>query len=116
MYCTNCGAKLQESSKFCTKCGSKRNDMISKKTDNSKEEKTTSTIGWIGLGLLIVYCPLVLVSLVPGFLIWLGSTVLLIIWLIRKKERNFLWWLCCVYLVLVLIIFLIGFFEGLQGG
>lgn len=44
MYCSQCGTKLPDNSKFCSNCGKNIGDSVQKKnSDNTKQEKSTNS-------------------------------------------------------------------------
>ena len=91
MYCSKCGAKIEEKSDFCSECG---NQLTEVKNTNQEVSKSSSSIGWGVLGFFVPLAGLILYLVWKndrpsdakaagiGALIWLGLYVFLIIFVI----------------------------------
>lgn len=88
MYCSKCGAKIEEKSEFCSECG---NQLKEVKNTNQEVSESSSSIGWGVLGFFVPLAGLILYLVWKndrpydakaagiGALIWLGLYLLLII-------------------------------------
>ncbi len=70
-YCSNCGAKHDETSAFCTGCGEKlanvypiEKDIINKK-EKAKRKKSSTIVMWIIIFLMGVYITVDIVRMIP---------------------------------------------------
>lgn len=88
MYCSKCGAKIEEKSEFCSECGNQLKEL---KNTNQEVSESSSSIGWGVLGFFVPLAGLILYLVWKndrpndakaagiGALIWVGLYLLLII-------------------------------------
>lgn len=79
MFCKNCGKELPEDATFCGECGKKiemaKNDVLQEQPSNSIRENKNATTGEQSdksiVGLIIILCIVVTVTLVAGVIYYL---------------------------------------------